>query len=531
MLNEGEEGDKKKPVIVPASKASHENGSVGKDESAKLNGTGSGTLNIPPDGGVRIISVTISAGRSTADLGLSYDEFHLSSQRRTGRGANLRQRRRGGRGSYTHIHATRTIIRTCAHEQGESFVGCIAPFESREGPCCNRLLTNLKDVLHRCDRAMIYVFIAATYFPWLNHEPFEGDVLMPTMRILVWIMAAVGIIYQQIFHEQYKWLETTFYVIMGVGPSFAIVGIKEYDNIPELKWGGLAYLLGIVFFKADGRIPCAHAIWHLFVAAGAGFHYHAILQHLYPDADSPILASGERLLGMFNQQHQIHSHVDTSNIKIHQFRSIMKQSHQRKAPPLPPVQTQSQAPPPPPNVPPQVHRALPTRPPPPAAAPVAAPAPAIAPVLPPPPPPPPMPVELPKAVNAPPPPPLPSLSPNNNGNSGSSNDIKAPVPAVDPRSMLMESIRSGIPLKKINKEETKSPTPKDTRSNLLDEIRQGITLKPVANEPRPNSATPNVVEGGLAAALTRALAERSRAMYSESEDSSDFSDNDDEWDD
>ncbi|XP_014220719.1 monocyte to macrophage differentiation factor 2 isoform X1 [Trichogramma pretiosum] len=172
------------------------------------------------------------------------------------------------------------------------------------------LLTNLKDVLHRCDRAMIYVFIAATYFPWLNHEPFEGDVLMPTMRILVWIMAAVGIIYQQIFHEQYKWLETTFYVIMGVGPSFAIVGIKEYDNIPELKWGGLAYLLGIVFFKADGRIPCAHAIWHLFVAAGAGFHYHAILHHLYPDADSPILASGERLLGMFNQQHQIHSHVE-----------------------------------------------------------------------------------------------------------------------------------------------------------------------------------------------------------------------------
>lgn len=84
---------------------------------------------------------------------------------------------------------------------------------------------------------------------------------------------------------------------------------------------------------------------------------------------------------------------------------------------------------------------------------------------------------------------------------------------------------------KIIKEETKSPTPRDSRSNLLDEIRQGITLKPVANEPRPNSATPNLAEGGLAAALTRALAERSRAMYSESEDSSDFSDNDEEWED
>lgn len=86
-------------------------------------------------------------------------------------------------------------------------------------------------------------------------------------------------------------------------------------------------------------------------------------------------------------------------------------------------------------------------------------------------------------------------------------------------------------MQKINKEETKSPTPIDTRSNLLSEIRQGVTLKPVANEPRPNSATPSLAEGGLAAALTRALAERSRAMYTESEDSSDFSDNDDEWDD
>ena len=88
-----------------------------------------------------------------------------------------------------------------------------------------------------------------------------------------------------------------------------------------------------------------------------------------------------------------------------------------------------------------------------------------------------------------------------------------------------------FPLQKVNKEETKSPTPKDTRSNLLEEIRTGVTLKKVATEPRPNSATPNLAEGGLAAALTRALAERSRAMYSESEDSSDFSDNDDEWDD
>ncbi|KAJ8682296.1 hypothetical protein QAD02_018088 [Eretmocerus hayati] len=129
---------------------------------------------------------------------------------------------------------------------------------------------------------------------------------------------------------------------------------------------------------------------------------------------------------------------------------------------------------------------------------------------------------------APPPPPMPSFSsdPVETLDTRGNNDLKQ---APDPRSMLMESIRSGISLKKVNKEETVSPKT-DNRSNLLDEIRQGITLKPVANEPRPTSATPNETEG-LIGALKRALQDRSKAMYSESEDSSEFSDNDDEWDD
>lgn len=143
----------------------------------------------------------------------------------------------------------------------------------------------LKDALHRFDRAMIYIFIAATYFPWLNNERFQTHVTLSTMRILIWIMASLGILYQQIFHERYKKLETVFYLVMGVGPSIAIVDINEYNDIIELKMGGLMYIIGIIFFKSDGRIPCAHAIWHMFVASGAAFHYFAILNYLYPMAD------------------------------------------------------------------------------------------------------------------------------------------------------------------------------------------------------------------------------------------------------
>lgn len=50
----------------------------------------------------------------------------------------------------------------------------------------------------------------------------------------------------------------------------------------ELKLGGFIYVLGVIFFKSDGTIPCAHAIWHLFVVMAAGVHYYAILNYLFP---------------------------------------------------------------------------------------------------------------------------------------------------------------------------------------------------------------------------------------------------------
>ncbi|XP_012263087.1 monocyte to macrophage differentiation factor isoform X2 [Athalia rosae] len=143
----------------------------------------------------------------------------------------------------------------------------------------------LKDTLHRCDRAMIYVFIAATYFPWLTLKDFSDNALLLAMRYMVWIMAMLGILYQQVFHERYKMLETIFYLFMGIGPSIAIINITEISGIRELKLGGLIYVIGVVFFKSDGRIPCAHAIWHLFVATAAAFHYFAILNYLYPSMD------------------------------------------------------------------------------------------------------------------------------------------------------------------------------------------------------------------------------------------------------
>lgn len=69
---------------------------------------------------------------------------------------------------------------------------------------------------------------------------------------------------------------------------------EDASGLEELKLGGAIYVLGVIFFKLDGRIPLAHAIWHLFVVLAAFIHYYAVLTYLIlpPASDSTSSAMG-----------------------------------------------------------------------------------------------------------------------------------------------------------------------------------------------------------------------------------------------
>uniref|UniRef100_A0A183SLS2 Monocyte to macrophage differentiation factor 2 n=1 Tax=Schistocephalus solidus TaxID=70667 RepID=A0A183SLS2_SCHSO len=79
------------------------------------------------------------------------------------------------------------------------------------------------------------------------------------------LFASSTLISQTIFY-----ISSPFFLSIKMDPSGQHVALQ----------GGLFYLFGIIFFKMDGRIPLAHAIWHCFVASGAYTHFVAIDTYL-----------------------------------------------------------------------------------------------------------------------------------------------------------------------------------------------------------------------------------------------------------
>ncbi|XP_054614586.1 monocyte to macrophage differentiation factor isoform X2 [Dunckerocampus dactyliophorus] len=140
-------------------------------------------------------------------------------------------------------------------------------------------MREVEHCFHMCDRVVIYVFIAASYTPWLNLR--ELGPLAAHMRWFVWLMAAAGTIYVFNYHEKYKVVELAFYLTMGFFPASVVTSMNNTEGLHELACGGLIYCLGVVFFKSDGVIPFAHAIWHVFVALAAAVHYYAIWKYLF----------------------------------------------------------------------------------------------------------------------------------------------------------------------------------------------------------------------------------------------------------
>lgn len=130
------------------------------------------------------------------------------------------------------------------------------------------------------DHISIYILIAGTYTPVLLIA--LDDSLGWPLFWVVWGFAAFGVILKLFFTGRFEIFSVLLYLAMGWLVVFDFARLNEVigsEGILFLFAGGLAYTGGIIFYAID-KIPYNHVIWHLFVLAGAIFHFFMVFGYI-----------------------------------------------------------------------------------------------------------------------------------------------------------------------------------------------------------------------------------------------------------
>ena len=127
------------------------------------------------------------------------------------------------------------------------------------------------------DQALIFLLIAGSYTPWalVFFQETPGWILSAA----VWSVALAGFTSKVAFGYRIDRVSLWMYLLLGWMP---VVGVRFiFQMIPRdgLMWmfvGGLFYTLGTIFLVMDRKQYHFHAIWHIFVMLGSGFHVYAV---------------------------------------------------------------------------------------------------------------------------------------------------------------------------------------------------------------------------------------------------------------
>ncbi|PWL30777.1 hemolysin III family protein [uncultured Roseivirga sp.] len=138
-----------------------------------------------------------------------------------------------------------------------------------------------KFLFKKLDHISIYLLIAGTF------TPFCWGVLGNTslginLLIAVWAIAIAGIIFKIFLTGKLEFISLASYLGMGW------LGFLMFDEIAEILsqevvnmmlYGGVSYTVGVAFYLMR-KLKYHHAIWHLFVLGGTGFHMYAVLKYV-----------------------------------------------------------------------------------------------------------------------------------------------------------------------------------------------------------------------------------------------------------
>lgn len=126
------------------------------------------------------------------------------------------------------------------------------------------------------DHIAIYWLIAGTFTPYIIYYGSHPSSI--NFLLLVWGIALAGTAFKVFYTGRFKLLSTGLYLLMGW--MIVLAPAEIIQRFPHLQWqwiaaGGVAYSVGVIFYLFK-RIPYHHAIWHVFVMAGAFCHFTGI---------------------------------------------------------------------------------------------------------------------------------------------------------------------------------------------------------------------------------------------------------------
>lgn len=130
------------------------------------------------------------------------------------------------------------------------------------------------------DHSSIFLLIAGTYTP-IVLLAIKGAWGWSIFGV-VWGLTLFGIIFEIFFMGRFKVVSIGLYLLMG---WIVVVAIKPMiENVPKemlfyLLGGGLFYSLGIIFY-VNKKMKYHHAIWHVFVLAGAVCHFIGMYRNI-----------------------------------------------------------------------------------------------------------------------------------------------------------------------------------------------------------------------------------------------------------
>lgn len=140
--------------------------------------------------------------------------------------------------------------------------------------------------LRKLDHSMIFIFIAASFTPflWLALNSDQGKIWL----WIIWLATLLGVGAKFFKLGKSRWLTVFPYVALG-SAGFVILpqlgGVLTNSQLRGLIIGGVIYLVGALVYalKRPDPFPAYfgfHEIWHIFVLAGSFFHLWVLADFL-----------------------------------------------------------------------------------------------------------------------------------------------------------------------------------------------------------------------------------------------------------